>query len=76
MKLYNQLINIPVRPVRAKIHVNENMEEHRRYKLRCAVFGSKPAPVIDWYINGNKIDSSYPMVSIRLRALAVNSRKQ
>jgi hypothetical protein len=51
-----------VRPLRAKIHLNENMEENRRYKARCAVFGSKPPPKIDWYINGKKIDTAHPTV--------------
>lgn len=48
--------------MRAKIHLNENMEEHRRYKIRCAVVGSKPAPVIDWYINDKKIEVSHEII--------------
>lgn len=51
-----------MKPLRAKIHFNENMEENRRYKVRCAVVGSKPPPIIDWYINGQQIDLSQQTV--------------
>ena len=51
-----------MRPLRAKIHMNENMEEHRKYKVRCAVFGSKPEPRIEWFINGEKIINQYTTV--------------
>ena len=43
--------------------MNENMEEHRKYKVRCVVFGSKPEPHIDWYIGGEKIINQYNTVS-------------
>ena len=32
------------------------MEEHRRYNVRCAVFGSKPHPSVEWYIGDDKIE--------------------
>ena len=56
------LFLVAVRPLRAKIHISENLEEHKKYKVRCAVFGSKPPPVIEWYINREKLDTKYTSV--------------
>ena len=54
-----------LRPLRADVKMTESMEEQRRYKARCIVFGSKPPPVIQWYMNGEKLDSvEYPTVRI------------
>lgn len=57
------VLDMFLKPLRAKIHMNENMEEHRKYKVRCVVFGSKPEPHIDWYIGGEKIINQYNTVS-------------
>ena len=57
-----------LRPLRADVKMTESMEEQRRYKARCIVFGSKPPPVIQWYMNGEKLDSvEYPTVRIYYR---------
>jgi hypothetical protein len=52
--------------------MNESMSENRKYKVRCVVYGSKPPPIIDWFIGGQKIESTYTKVPQKSRMKNLN----